>query len=69
MKRRGGEGGLSGDCVHLKCAGGAQRVGWWGGSGQENGCVAGTAPGPADRRFDNTVVRSPELLAAEGGGK
>ena len=38
--------------------------------GQENGRVAGTAPGAAGRRFDSdTVVRSPELLAAEGGGK
>ena len=40
------------------------------GVGQENGRAAGTAPGAAGRRFDSdTVVRSAELLAAEGGGK
>ena len=40
------------------------------GVGQENGCAARTAPGAAGRRFDSgIVVRSPELLAADGGGK
>ena len=65
--KREGNGGIA-----FTCNAPAVSSEWVGreGVGQEGERAAGTAPGTAGRRFDRGVVlKSPELPAAEGGGK